>query len=448
MIDNKEVELRPIHYLGSKLRILNTIKKVVDEIDPTKSKVVDLFAGSGTVSKFLSKEREVIAVDIQEYSRVLCSALLNTIKIDFSIENFLEKAYSSEHAKNLLYATQKIREYELELSENLVYENKKIICDLVENGAIIFLEKGFSELFSPKLINILLETIDKLEEIDYLKGNKAIITRYFGGTYFSYNQAVELDILLNEISLLKKDYRDTFIAAVLSTASDIVNTVGKQFAQPLKTLTSDREPKKNIENKILKDRSLSVQKYFKKWIEKYLNQTKEKTKNTVYKMDSREALDLVDSNVKVVYADPPYTRYHYSRYYHVLETIALHDIPEISKVLIKGKITLSKGIYRNDRHQSPFSIKTKSKKAFKDLFKKISQKRMALVLSYSPYDKTKKSTPRIHSVEELVDMAKLYFDNVNILSIGQFVHSKLNKIDNNFEKNEEAEILIICKMEN
>src|SRR4030042_2259461 len=69
--------LRPIHYLGSKLRIVNSICEVVGKIDPSGGPVCDLFAGSGTVSREFSTSRTVIAVDIQEYSRVLCSALLS-----------------------------------------------------------------------------------------------------------------------------------------------------------------------------------------------------------------------------------------------------------------------------------------------------------------------------------------------------------------------------------
>lgn len=446
MIEVKEVGLRPIHYLGSKLRILECIKNVIDDLDPQKGKVVDLFAGSGTVAKYLSKERETVAVDIQEYSRVICSALLNVIEIDFSIDEFLRRAYIN--GEKLLNATKKLREYEEFIFSDLGNKNTlKILCDLVENGSIIFIEENCSELTSEELKNIILETIKNLKMCDYIEKSDALVTRYFGGTYFSYSQAIELDIILNEIWKLDRKYKDTFTAAVLSTASDIVNTVGKQFAQPLKTLDSNGEPKKNIEKKIVKDRELSVKEYFKKWIEKYKSQSKGVSKNKIYKLDSREALDLLESDTKVVYADPPYTRYHYSRYYHVLETIALRDNPTISRVKSNGKETLCKGIYREDRHQSPFSIKTKSELAFRELFQKISTKKMSLVLSYSPYDKNKNSTPRIYSVEELEIMAKEYFDEVKVLSVGQFVHSKLNKIDTKLEASDEAEILIICKME-
>ena len=67
---------RPIHYLGSKLRLTDSIRDLLSAIDPEHGTVCDLFAGSGTTALALSTNRTVVAADIQEYSRVLCTALL------------------------------------------------------------------------------------------------------------------------------------------------------------------------------------------------------------------------------------------------------------------------------------------------------------------------------------------------------------------------------------
>ena len=67
---------RPIHYLGSKLRMLDTIKQAVDLLDDSNGCVCDLFSGSGTVSRYLSSYRDVIAADIQMYSSILCEATM------------------------------------------------------------------------------------------------------------------------------------------------------------------------------------------------------------------------------------------------------------------------------------------------------------------------------------------------------------------------------------
>lgn len=81
---------RTIHYLGSKLRILDYIKEVIDELDPDKNPVCDLFSGTCAVSQHLSNDRKIISVDIQTYSQVICSALLNPIS-DYFINTFTKR---------------------------------------------------------------------------------------------------------------------------------------------------------------------------------------------------------------------------------------------------------------------------------------------------------------------------------------------------------------------
>ena len=86
-IHRKTQPWRPIHYLGSKLRLIGPISDLLDELDPSRGRVCDLFAGSGTVSLALSQQRKVLAADIQEYCRVICEAVLLPAPID---PHFLE----------------------------------------------------------------------------------------------------------------------------------------------------------------------------------------------------------------------------------------------------------------------------------------------------------------------------------------------------------------------
>jgi adenine-specific DNA-methyltransferase len=74
----------------------------------------------------------------------------------------------------------------------------------------------------------------------------------------------------------------------------------------------------------------------------------------------------------VVYADPPYTADHYSRYYHVLETLVQYDYPALS----------GRGLYRDKRFQTPFSLKTKAPDALEHLVLATSQLGADLILSY------------------------------------------------------------------
>lgn len=155
-------------------------------------------------------------------------------------------------------------------------------------------------------------------------------------------------------------------------------------------------------------------------------------------------MNNLDNDVKIVYADPPYTRDHYSRFYHVLETLCLMDFPKISKTKKNGTERLSRGLYREDRTQSDFCIKSRAPRAFDELFRLVSEKNKILVLSYSPYDKSKGTSKSCR--DWLIKwISKKYFTYVEIRSVGKFSHSKLNKSELHLEAEKESEVLIICR---
>ncbi len=446
----QEHQFRPIHYLGSKLRILDFIQNTLDQVEPTGGGVCDLFAGSGTVSRHLSRFRPVTSVDIQEYSRVICSALLKPIGKDFNVSEFLEWCQNSSHYDKLYFSIQPMIEYEALCINQALHGDPNPLCELLEKGSILSYEQGMNLDCSSELFHALKCTVSRLEASKLLTGAEALVVRYFGGIYFSYLQSIQIDSILEGIHKLPKEAQDTFLASILSTASDIVNTVGKQFAQPIKPRNADGTPKKNIGNRVQKDRDKDVFLIFKEWVGVYLAQEKSVFDHNVYRMDYSEALDNIyksnNKDIKVVYADPPYTRYHYSRYYHVLETLCLRDNPNVSRTNLNGGTNLSRGIYREDRHQSPFSIKSQATTAFESLFQKVRELDAPLVLSYSPYDETKKATPRVHTINRLEDLARRYYSRVETISAGQFSHSKLNSSNNNFDISYEAELLIVCQV--
>lgn len=433
---------RPIHYLGSKLRVLETISNIIDDIDPTFSRVYDLFSGSGTVSSYLGKKRPVTSVDIQEYSRILTNAVLqpfyeNELK---EIKELLNK-YKEMKIQQCLEPLVKYEEWAIEkANENEIFE----ICELVEYGSILPFMNKERENISGKLKLAMQNTIENLQNEGIMNTKSTITTRYFGGSYFSFKQASELDNLLEIASLFEGRVKDVVIAATLSTASEVVNTVGKQFAQPLKAFDSKGNPKKSVISKIKKDRSISVYKKFVEELDKYFALEKSDFTHKSLCIDYAEALKNLSEDTKVVYADPPYTRYHYSRYYHVLETISLRDNPEITMVNSNGELKMSRGLYRTERHQSPFSIKTLSTGAFNTLFSEVSKKNVSLILSYSPYDTEKDSTPRVQTIKQLLEIANQYYQTVQLVSVGGVVHSKLNAVGKNFDIPLDAEILIVC----
>ncbi len=150
----------------------------------------------------------------------------------------------------------------------------------------------------------------------------------------------------------------------------------------------------------------------------------------------------------VAYADPPYTRDHYSRFYHVLETMARGDSPRLSMVANGGHLSPSRGLYREERHQPPFSIRTQVREAFDRLFSAVSARGIPLVLSYSPYSggTIARPQPRLLTIDDVVLLAQEHFTAVKVRSPGAFRHSKFNAAAVNAEAHAEAEQLVLCAL--
>ena len=428
---------RTLNYLGSKLRLLDFIEENVRKVTPKDAGVCDLFAGSGCVSYKLSRLFPVVACDIQHYSKVICDALLQPGTLtEETVKAFISEIKGSKSLLRDAFAP--LIELEEEAIRN---EDLELLTDIVEHGS---LEVYNLEKTESKIAPVQNQVHEKLKKTG-LMGKESLISRYYGGVYFSYSQAVQIDVIVDAIrNHLNTVDKSVLLAALLSTTSDIACTVGKHFAQPIKARDSKGKIKKLVYNKAIKDKTVDVTALFEEWLDKYVSLPKGKYNNTILQGDYMECLKMLPDNVRTVYADPPYTRDHYSRFYHVLETIALDDVPEISTVKIHGSTHVSNGIYRKDRHQSPFCIRSKAPKAFDEMFKAISASGRNLLLSYSPYDETKESHPRVVTISQLMSWAGNYFNNVEVVSAGHFTHNKLNSTEHFLESSDEAEILIVC----
>lgn len=429
---------RTLNYLGSKLRLLDFIEDKVLDVTPQGTGICDLFAGSGCVSRKLSRLYPVVSCDIQGYSKVIGNALLcQFVVTDKMIEDFFT-SLDNESTNKLLEVFTPLIELEQNAIEN---KNLDVLTCILEHGSLeVFnLEHNLSCL-SDQLV-----VVSKNLKKTGLDDVRSLISRYYGGVYFSYKQAVEIDIILENIHrLVSEDNRDLFLAALLSTASDVVDTVGKHFAQPIKARDSKGNIKMTVYNKAVKDKTIDVVALYREWLLKYRNLSKSDCQHITMQGDFVQCLRSLPDNVRTVYADPPYTRDHYSRYYHVLETLTLRDTPKISTVTTHGSTHVSNGIYREDRHQSPFCIKSKAPEAFRKMFELTSSTGRNLLLSYSPYDETKKTHPRVVTMQQLITLAEEYFDNVETVSAGSFKHNKLNSTEHFLEASDEAELLIVC----
>jgi adenine-specific DNA-methyltransferase len=430
---------RPIHYLGSKLRFSSVIVDAVEAARRRPGAVLDLFSGSGTIAAALAPHGSVTANDIQEYSRVICSALLSRDRIAESSLAGVYAATTGGFRHELATACEPLLDFELSALADLRRGDLRSIAALQE-AAPLALANLPDE--GSKLARAVKETRRRLALSGLQDDNRTATLQLFAGTYFSFAQAVDLCALIAYANERGHD-RDGLLAPVLSCASDIVNSIGKHFAQFVKVTARDGGLKRHLLPKLLLDKEASVAVIYKKWLERYQELGPPRYEHRVMKGDYRAAIADAASDVAVVYADPPYGREHYSRYYHVLETMSLGDKPDVSESNLE--IKHSRGVYRTDRHQSPFCIKSQAPDAFRSLFVGAKEMNASVVLSYSPESITEKTRTRVLSIEEIRNIASQYFAKIDLIVIEEARHSRLNRSDLNSTGQNAAEVLLICE---
>jgi adenine-specific DNA-methyltransferase len=429
---------RPVHYLGCKLRVLELLERVLDEVDPTRGQALDLFSGTGVVAAQLAQTRPVVAADIQEYARVLASALL----ADAAPSREQATAHAAAAARRGAALggprLEALMAHERACLADAEAGSPEALCTLIEEGSL--LRTQLEPPADRRLASLLAHAAAEIPP-----GPDTVLTRYYGGVYFSYEQATVLDGLASVARTLPQPLRDVGLAAVMSTASEIVSSIGNQFAQPLRPRDRGGRPKRSSLRMAARRRQLAVGERFVRWIDRYASLPTPRHAGIAVRGDFAETLASPPAEIAVVYADPPYTRDHYSRYYHVLETIALGDEPTISRMRLGRETLVSRGLYREQRHQSPFCIKSQAPEAFASLFAGARRLDAPLVLSYSPHGEGSASRPRVMAIDAIVQLAREWYGDVAPVSAGRLAHSKLNASRLNSATVYDAEMLIVCR---
>jgi adenine-specific DNA-methyltransferase len=194
-----------------------------------------------------------------------------------------------------------------------------------------------------------------------------LFTKYYSGTYWSFEQCVWIDAL----RMVAEKFNETpvyyaILSSIMFAMSYTTQSTG-HFAQ-----YRDGKKEEAMHN-IIYYRQRSFYGLFNKKFKDLLNNLDNSLKDLITTTLSFEQCLNIIPEKTTVYADPPYAPVHYSRFYHALETLVKYDYPNVDH----------KGRYRDDRHQSPFSQKTNAINAFVDLFEGIIKKKAQLVLSYS-----------------------------------------------------------------
>lgn len=325
-----------IKYMGSKRNILGYILPAINDIYK-EGKVYDLFAGTAVLAGALKDEVPVVSNDIQEYSSIL---------------------------SNLYLSSYNWNEYNGVLPD--IIEDARTYRDEIRNTFSGF-DISYDDIDDIDQFRLIENKQRQLIDEDFSKYSYHLFTKYYSGTYWSFRQCLWIDSLKRSID----NYKGESIYYVLMSSLMFAMAYNSQstghYAQ-----YRDTKDRKSMED-ILIYRNKQILPYFKRKfreLKKWLGPNS--LDHEVYTSDYRKCLENIPER-SLVYADPPYCFVHYSRFYHALETLVKYDYPEIKY----------KGRYRDERHQSPFCIRTKVKSAFAELFNLVKSNKGQLILSYS-----------------------------------------------------------------
>lgn len=316
-----------IAYIGNKRRLIPLLEKAIKrcKIEEKNPKFLDLFAGTGVVSRLAkSLNFEVYANDWEYYSYILNKAFLE-LDEDF-LNNSFKKLGGIDNVLKVLN----------ELKEPL--EKDKYIsiyyCPLDDENPDLKNERLFYTSYNGKKIDAVRAKIEEWKNNNFIDENEEILL---------------LALLLYE-------------ASTRSNTSGVFKAFHKGFGGTNHDALS----------RILKLIS------FKKPV--LINGPKAK----IFKEDSVKLVKMLkEIRFDIAYLDPPYNQHQYGSNYHLLNTIALNDKPPVNKnIYINGK-KVNKSAIRRDW------IKTKSSFCYKDQaivdFTKIIENLNAhyILLSYS-----------------------------------------------------------------
>jgi adenine-specific DNA-methyltransferase len=300
-----------MNYIGSKLSLLEFLEESINKVVDKNCRVFcDLFAGTGVVGSYFKKKGyKIIANDIQYYSFVL------------------NKQYIENHEP---LKFQKLTQVLPELKNIVVDKRKNFVCDHLSNlrGLKGFIFKNYC-----------------------LGGTK---NQKFQRQYFSDENGMRSDAIRIEIEKWKKE--------------KLINL--NEFYFLLATLIETIDKSANtasVYGAFLKQLKKTAQKLF---VLKPAQLIINDQEHQVFNEDINKLANRVKGDI--LYLDPPYNHRQYATNYHLLETIAKYDNPEIY-----GKT----GLREYEKQKSFYCSKVEVKKAFTDLI--LNARMKYIFLSYN-----------------------------------------------------------------
>lgn len=342
-----------VRYMGTKRHMVDHVRDAIRQV-AANGRLLDLFAGMGTVAASVHSDMSVVVNDALHFPGVFARARFLGPTRGHDADAALKRIEPSyrRHVEGLRAMYQ----------DDLKVEAQAVAAS--RDALHRYMSRSPHVGNSPERRRVARRAAEASGGTHY-----QLAALYFSAGYFSLDQSVQIDALRAAIDEDRVTHeRDWLLAAWLGAASAAINSPG-HTAQFLSARSDSGY------ERVLRSWGHDIERDFIAALER-MSQVGSQNWRAQNEVLTGDALSLLGSrlpsDIGIIYADPPYTRDHYSRFYHVYETLFLYDFPDA-----RGQ-----GRTRSGGFISDFSSKTRVSYAFHALFRGAARQGVPVVLSY------------------------------------------------------------------
>ncbi len=348
--------------MGNKVALAAQVAAVVNEL-PNELRLVDLFGGMCSVADAVSGAgRQVWVNDVQRYATLAATCFVKSADEPPAVDEIAELLVEGYRLNAGRLRERFARELE---AEERVLDAAQVVTYTA--AADRWRHAGNDAEMAAEIAALRVRPRDEPYRL---------CTLAFAWAYFGLEQCIALDSIrfaVDDASAAGRlDHEGSAWCrlALLHAASKAASSPG-HFAQFLRGQSEESL------RRVLRQRRRIIWDCFLEALAQLrpFGSAAWRSGNHVSERDALAIWDLLDERApqrSVFYADPPYSKEHYSRFYHVLETIERYDYPASEGL----------GRYRPDRFAGPFARKRGVLDAMRTLWQQISDRKGILVLSY------------------------------------------------------------------
>lgn len=350
-----------IRYMGNKKALASEIASALAQTHPLHT-VVDVFAGTCAIACEVAPTNRVVVNDVHAFAATIGRALLTGSEF-VPTSRDVSRDIRPRFDANVLRLKEAVGDRASEEDRLL-----KVTSGRRWRQYFDFVHGELEQPIANELVP--LKTI-----FDYRRRRTrhpySLFTYLYTNTYFGIQQCIEIDSIRLAIDAAPASRRNIYLLALLQAASHCASAPG-HFAQFL--VPRDRANTQLV----ARYRRRSIWSRFTQALSAIeLPRCKSRARNLVFNENAHAFAQqvlprLAATSRLVVYADPPYSRAQYSRYYHLLETLVQYDYPKVT----------GKGRYRGNRYETNFSRVGQVLPAMCSFVGAIAATRAPLFLSY------------------------------------------------------------------